>query len=116
MRYWTAAQLQPGRQALALHMPAQDAQAARAAHCGHREDSEIPLFPDYAFVCRPLVPWRGAIDNGRRSTGEGFRPAIGEIRGHEREGAIGLRRRLLNGRVRLCSRVSPRKHVTITPV
>jgi hypothetical protein len=32
---------------------------------------------------------------------EGFRPVIEEIRGHEREGAIELPRRLLNGRVRL---------------
>ena len=92
------------------------AQAARAAHCGHREDSEIPLFPDYAFVCRPLVPWRGAIDNGRRSTGEGFRPgsrksAAANARG--RSSSLGACSTVGSG---YCSRDSPGQHVTITPV
>jgi hypothetical protein len=53
MPYWTAAQLQPGRQALALHILAQEnftvyapKLRVRRPISGHREDSEIPLPPD----------------------------------------------------------------------
>jgi transcriptional antiterminator RfaH len=115
--YWTAAQLQPNRERLALHMLTQERFAVyaprlrqRRAIRGRREDSEVALFPGYAFVLIRLQ-WHAA----RWSPGvvrlvmDGLQPArvpdvvIEEIRGRERNGAVELPRRLLKpgDRVRL---------------
>jgi transcriptional antiterminator RfaH len=117
MPYWTAAQLQPGRQALALHMLAQEnftvyalkLRVRRTIH-GRREDSESLLFPGYAFVLVRLQWHRARWCPGVvRLIMDGIQPAkvpdavIDEIRGRERKGAIELPRRLLKpgDRVRL---------------
>jgi hypothetical protein len=55
--YWAVAQLQPNRTALALQMLVQGGFTVYAPKLrerrtirGRREDSEVPLFPGYAFV------------------------------------------------------------------
>ena len=65
MPYWTAAQLQPGRQALALHLLVQEnftvyapKLRVRRTICGRREDNESPLFPGYAFILVELQWYR----------------------------------------------------------
>jgi transcriptional antiterminator RfaH len=117
MPHWTAAQLQPNRERLALHMLAQQNFAVYAPRLrqrrtirGRREDSEAPLFPGYAFVLIQLQ-WHAArwCPGVVRLVMDGLQPArvpdavIEEIRGRERNGAIELPRRLLKpgDRVRL---------------
>jgi transcriptional antiterminator RfaH len=117
MSYWTAAQLQPRRQALALHMLAQENFTVYAPKLrerrtirGRRADREAPLFPGYAFVLIRLQ-WHAArwCPGVVRLVMDGLQPArvpdvvIEEIRGRERNGAVELPRRLLKpgDRVRL---------------
>jgi hypothetical protein len=59
MSYWTAAQLQPGRQALALHLLVQEnftvyvpKLRVRRTIRGRRGDSESLLFPGRLCTCR----------------------------------------------------------------
>jgi transcriptional antiterminator RfaH len=115
--YWAAAQLQPRRQALALHMLAQENFTVYAPKLrerrtirGRRADREAPLFPGYAFVLIRLQ-WHAArwCPGVVRLVMDGLQPArvpdvvIEEIRGRERNGAVELPRRLLKpgDRVRL---------------
>jgi transcriptional antiterminator RfaH len=117
MSYWTAAQLQPRRERLALHMLAQENFTVYAPKLrerrtirGHREDGEVPLFPGYCFVSIALQ-WHAArwCPGVVRLVMDGLQPAkvpdavIEEIRGRERNGAVELPRRLLKpgDRVRL---------------
>jgi transcriptional antiterminator RfaH len=109
MSYWTAAQLQPRRERLALHMLAQENFAVYAPRLrerrtirGRREDSEAPLFPGYAFVLFTLQ-WHAArwYPGVTRLVMDGLQPAkvpdavIEEIRGRERNGAVELPKRML---------------------
>jgi transcription antitermination factor NusG len=104
MSYWTAAQLQPGRQALALHLLVQEnftvyvpKLRVRRTIRGRREDSESLLFPGYAFVLVRLQSHRARWCPGVvRLIMDGIQPAkvpdavIEKIRGRERNGAIEL--------------------------
>jgi transcriptional antiterminator RfaH len=109
MSYWTAAQLQPRRERLALHMLAQENFTVYAPKLrerrtirGRRADSEAPLFPGYAFVLIRLQ-WHAArwCPGVVRLVMDGLQPArvpdvvIEEIRGRERNGAVELPKRRL---------------------
>jgi transcriptional antiterminator RfaH len=109
MSYWTAAQLQPRRERLALHMLLQEHFTVYAPKLrqrrtirGCREDSESPLFPGYAFV-RITLQWHSArwCPGVVRLVMDGLQPAkvpeavIEEIRGRERNGAVELPKRRL---------------------
>jgi transcriptional antiterminator RfaH len=109
MSFWCAAQLQPNRERLALHMLAQQNVAVYAPRLrrrrivrGRREDSEVPLFPGYAFVWIELQ-WHAArwCPGVVRLVMDGLQPAkvpdavIEEIRGRERNGAVELPKRRL---------------------
>jgi transcriptional antiterminator RfaH len=115
--YWTAAQLVPHRERLALHMLAQQSFTVyaprlrqRRINRGRREDTEVALFPCYAFVAIELQ-WHAArwCPGVVRLVMDGLQPArvpdtvIEEIRSRERNGAVELPRRLLKpgDRVRL---------------
>jgi hypothetical protein len=102
MSYWTAAQLQPNRERLALHMLTQERFTVYAPRLrerrtirGRREGSEVPLFPGYCFVSIALQ-WHAArwCPGVVRLVMDGLQPAkvpdavIEEIRGRERNGAI----------------------------
>jgi transcriptional antiterminator RfaH len=117
MAYWTAAQLEPNRERIALHLLAREnftvyAPRLRVRHTvrGRREDREAPLFPGYCFVWIELQWHRARWCPGiRRLVMDGPQPArisnivIEEIRSRERKGAIELPKRLLKpgDRVRL---------------
>jgi transcriptional antiterminator RfaH len=117
MAYWTAAQLEPNRERIALHLLTQErfvvyAPRLRMHHIvrGRREDREAPLFPGYCFVWIELQWHRARWCPGiRRLVMDGLQPAkvpdvvIEEIRGRERNGAIELSKRGLQpgDRVRL---------------
>jgi transcriptional antiterminator RfaH len=107
--YWAAAQLEPNRERLALHMLARQNFTVYAPKLrerrvirGRREDCETLLFPGYVFVLVRLqwyaVRWCPGI---RRLVMAGQEPAkmadavIEEIRSHERNGAIELPKRRL---------------------
>jgi transcriptional antiterminator RfaH len=109
MSYWTAAQLQPRRERLALHMLVQESFTVYAPKLrerrtirGRREDSEVSLFPGYAFV-RITLQWHGArwCPGVVRLVMDGLQPAkvpdavIEEIRGRERNGAVEFPKRRL---------------------
>jgi transcriptional antiterminator RfaH len=104
--FWCAAQLQPGRQALALHMLVQENFTVYAPKLrerrvirGRREDRESLLFPSYAFVLVQLQWHRARWCPGvLRLIMDGIRPAkvpdgvIEKLRGRERNGAVELPR------------------------
>jgi transcriptional antiterminator RfaH len=107
--YWTVAQLQPNRTALALQRLAHEGFTVyapklreRRAIRGRREGSEVPLFPGYAFVAIELQ-WHAArwCPGVVRLVMDGLQPAkvpdavIEEIRGRERNGAVELPKRRL---------------------
>jgi transcriptional antiterminator RfaH len=107
--YWAVAQLQPNRTALALQMLAQEGFTVYAPKLrerrtirGRREDSEVALFPGYAFVTIELQ-WHAArwCPGVIRLVMDGLKPAkvpdavIEEIRGRERNGAVELSQRAL---------------------
>jgi transcriptional antiterminator RfaH len=107
--YWAVAQLQPNRTALALQMLVQGGFTVYAPKLrerrtirGRREDSEVPLFPGYAFVAIELQ-WHAArwCPGVIRLVMDGLRPAkvsdavIEEIRSRERNGAVELPKRRL---------------------
>jgi transcriptional antiterminator RfaH len=109
MSYWTAVQLQPRRERLALHMLVQESFTVYAPKLrerrtirGRRADSEAPLFPGYAFVLIRLQ-WHAArwCPGVVRLVMDGLQPArvpdavIEEIRGRERNGAVELPKRRL---------------------
>jgi transcriptional antiterminator RfaH len=109
MSYWTAAQLQPRREHLALHMLLQEHFTVyapklreRRTICGRRKDNEVALFPGYAFVAIELQ-WHAArwCPGVVRLVMDGLQPAkvsdavIEEIRGRERNGAVELPKRRL---------------------
>ena len=117
MAYWTAAQLEPNRERIALHLLARENFTVYAPRLrerrtirGRPEDREAPLFPGYAFVLITLQ-WSAArwCPGVRRLVMDGLQPArvpdavIEEIRGRERNGVVELPRRLLKpgDRVRL---------------
>jgi transcriptional antiterminator RfaH len=117
MAYWAAAQLEPNRERIALHLLTQERFTVYAPRLhvrrtvrGRREDSEAPLFPGYCFV-RIELQWHRArwCPGVVRLIMDGVQPAkvsnivIEEIRGRERNGAIELPKRLLKpgDRVRL---------------
>src|SRR6266496_3357338 len=117
MAYWAVAQLQPQRQALALHLLGQRQFPAYAPRLrerriirGRRVECEVPLFPSYAFI-EIKLQWHAArwCPGVIRLVMDGIQPAripdavIEEIRGRERGGVIELPRRLLKpgDRVRL---------------
>jgi transcriptional antiterminator RfaH len=107
--YWTAAQLEPNRERIALHLLTQERFTVYAPRLrlrrtvrGRREDREAPLFPGYCFVWIELQWHRARWCPGVvRLIMEGVRPAkvsdavIEEIRGRERDGAIELPKRRL---------------------
>jgi transcription antitermination factor NusG len=110
MSYWTAAQLQPRRERLALHMLVQESFTVYAPKLrerrtirGRRADSEAPLFPGYAFVLIRLQ-WHAArwCPGVVRLVMDGLQPArvpdavIEEIRGRERNVAVELPKRRLD--------------------
>jgi transcriptional antiterminator RfaH len=115
--YWTAAQLEPNRERIALHLLTQERFTVYAPRLrvrrtvrGRREDSEVPFFPGYCFIWIALQWHRARWCPGiRRLVMDGIVPArvpdavIEEIRGRERGGVIELPRRLLKpgDRVRL---------------
>jgi transcriptional antiterminator RfaH len=107
--YWTVAQLQPNRTALALPMLAQEGFTVYAPKLrerrtirGRRADREIPLFPGYAFVTIELQ-WHAArwCPGVIRLVMDGLQPAkvsatvITEIRNRERNGAVELPKRVV---------------------
>jgi transcriptional antiterminator RfaH len=107
--YWAVAQLQPNRTVLALQMLAQEGFTVYAPKLrerrtirGRREDSEVALFPGYAFVTIELQ-WHAArwCPGVVRLVMDGLHPAkvsdavIEEIRSRERNGAVELPRRAL---------------------
>jgi transcriptional antiterminator RfaH len=117
MAYWAVAQLQPQRQALALHLLEQRQFPVYAPRLrerriirGRRVECEVPLFPSYAFI-EIKLQWHAArwCPGVIRLVMDGIQPAripdavIEEIRGRERGGVIELPRRLLKpgDRVRL---------------
>ena len=117
MSYWTAAQLQPNRERLALHMLTQERFTVYAPRlrerrtiCGRREDREASLFPGYCFV-QIVLQWHAArwCPGLVRLIMDGVQPArvpdtlIKSIRDRERDGVIELPRRPLKpgDRVRL---------------
>jgi transcriptional antiterminator RfaH len=117
MAYWTAAQLEPNRERIALHLLTQERftvyaprlRVRRTVH-GRREDSEVPLFPNYLFIQIELQWYRARWCPGVvRLLMDGIAPAkvpdvvIEEIRGRECKGAIEFPRRLFKpgDRVRL---------------
>jgi transcriptional antiterminator RfaH len=102
MAFWAVAQLQPQRQALALHLLEQKQFPVYAPRLrerrtvrGRREDIEAPLFPGYAFVAIELQ-WHAArwCPGVIRLVMDGLQPArvpdavIEEIHGRERNGAV----------------------------
>jgi transcriptional antiterminator RfaH len=115
--YWTAAQLEPNRERIALHLLTQERFTVYAPKLrvrrtvrGRREDSEVSLFPNYLFIQIELQWYRARWCPGVvRLLMDGIVPAkvpdavIEEIRGRERKGAIELPRCLLKpgDRVRL---------------
>jgi transcriptional antiterminator RfaH len=115
--YWTVAQLQSRSERLALHLLVQERLTVYAPRLrqrrtirGRREDSEVPLFPGYAFVWVELG-WYAArwCPGVVRLVMDGLRPArvpdvvIEEIKSRERNGAVELPKRGLKpgDRVRL---------------
>ena len=104
MAYWAAAQLEPNRERIALHLLAQEKFVTYAPRLrvwrvirGRREDSESPLFPGYVFILVELQWYRARWCPGvRRIIMGGIEPAkvsdavIEEIRGRERNGVIEL--------------------------
>jgi transcriptional antiterminator RfaH len=107
--YWAVAQLQPNRTALALQMLAQEGFTVYAPKLrerrtirGRREDSEVSLFPSYAFI-RIELQWHAArwCPGVTRLVMDGLQPAkvpdavIEDIRSRERNGAVELPKRAL---------------------
>jgi transcriptional antiterminator RfaH len=107
--YWTAAQLKPNRERIALHLLARENFTVYAPRLrvrrtvrGRREDHEAPLFPGYCFVWIELQWHRARWCPGiRRLVVDGLQPAkvpdavIEEIRGRERNGAVEFPQRRL---------------------
>jgi transcriptional antiterminator RfaH len=107
--YWTAAQLEPNRERIALHLLTQERFTVYAPRLrvrrivrGRREDSESPLFPNYLFIRIELQWYRARWCPGVvRLLMAGEAPAkvpdavIEEIRGRERNGAVELPKRRL---------------------
>jgi transcriptional antiterminator RfaH len=107
--YWTAAQLEPNRERIALHLLTQERFTVYAPKLrvrrtvrGRREDSEVPLFPNYLFIQIELQWYRARWCPGVvRLLMNGIVPAkvpdavIEEIRGRERNGAVELPKRRL---------------------
>jgi transcriptional antiterminator RfaH len=107
--YWTAAQLEPNRERIALHLLTRENFTVYAPRLrvrrivrGRHEDREAPLFPGYCFVWIELQWHRARWCPGiRRLVMDGLQPArvpdtvIEEIRSRERNGAIELPRRRL---------------------
>jgi len=104
MSYWTAAHLQPHREALALHFLKLNGYTTyfprlheRRARRGRWIDYTPPLFPGYAFVSIELqwhrARWAFGVIN---LIMDGIQPArvpdtvIAEIRGRERNGLVVL--------------------------
>jgi transcriptional antiterminator RfaH len=100
--YWAAAQLEPNRERIALHLLAQEKFVTYAPRLrvrrvvrGRREDSESSLFPGYAFILVELQWYRARWCPGVvRLLMAGDAPAhvpdgvIEEIKTRERKGAI----------------------------
>jgi transcriptional antiterminator RfaH len=109
MAYWTAAQLEPNRERIALHLLAREDFTVYAPKLrvrrivrGRHEDREAPLFPGYCFVWIELQWHRARWCPGiRRLVMDGLQPAkvpdavIEEIRGRERNGAVEFPQRRL---------------------
>jgi transcriptional antiterminator RfaH len=107
--YWTAAQLEPNRERIALHLLARENFTVYAPRLrercivrGRREERETPLFPGYLFIWIELQWHRARWCPGiRKLVMDGIQPAkvsdavIEEIRGRERNGAIELPKRRL---------------------
>jgi transcriptional antiterminator RfaH len=117
MAYWTAAQLEPNRERIALLLLRQEHFTVYAPRLrerrvvrGRREDRETPLFPGYAFV-QIMLQWSAArwCPGVVRLVMDGIQPAkvpdavIESIRARERNGAIELPKNgfKLGDRVRL---------------
>jgi transcriptional antiterminator RfaH len=115
--FWTAAQLEPNRERIALHLLARENFTTYAPKLrvkkvirGRREERETPLFPGYAFVLIQLQ-WSAArwCPGVRRLVMDGIQPArvpdavIEDIRARERNGAVELSRNgfKLGAKVRL---------------
>ena len=112
MVFWAVAQLQPQRQALALHLLEQRQFSVYASRLreqrtvrGRRVDCEGPLFPSYVFIQIELQ-WHAArwCPGVIRLVMDGLQPAkvldvvIDEIRSRERNGAVEFpKRRLQHG-------------------
>src|SRR6266511_4538401 len=109
MAYWAVAQLQPQRQALALHLLEQRQFPVYAPRLrerriirGRRVECEVPLFPSYAFI-EIKLQWHAArwCPGVIRLVMDGLQPAkvldavIEEIRGRERNVAVELPKRRL---------------------
>ncbi len=128
MAYWAVAQLQPQRQALALHLLGQRQFPAYAPRLrerriirGRRVECEVPLFPSYAFIEIELQ-WHAArwCPGVVRLVMDGLQPAkvpgavIEEIRGRERNGAVELPKRRLQYGDRVKILAGPfREHLAI---
>jgi transcription antitermination factor NusG len=125
--YWAVAQLQPNRTALALQMLVQEGFTVYAPKLrerrpirGRREDSEVALFPGYAFVAIELQ-WHAArwCPGVIRLVMDGLRPAkvsdavIEEIRSRERNGAVELPKRALRRGDRLHPTNNLRAHGSV---
>jgi transcriptional antiterminator RfaH len=109
MPFWAAAQLEPNRERLALHLLTQERFTVYAPRLrvrrtirGRRENREVPLFPGYCFVSIALQ-WHAArwCPGVARLVMDGLQPAkvpdavIEEIRERERNGAVELPQRRL---------------------
>jgi transcriptional antiterminator RfaH len=109
MPYWSAVQLEPNRERIALLLLRQEHFTVYAPRLRERrvvrgrcEDREAPLFPGYAFVLIQLQ-WHAArwCPGVRRLVMDGLQPAkvpdavIEEIRGRERNGAVEFPQRRL---------------------
>jgi transcriptional antiterminator RfaH len=102
MAYWTAAQLEPNRERIALLLLRQEQFTVYAPRLrvrrvirGRREEREAPLFPGYAFVAIELQWSRARWCPGVvRLVMDGIQPArvsdavIEAIKSRERDGAI----------------------------
>ena len=124
MSYWTVAQLKPHGTRLALYCLTlagyqiyQPRLRERRVVRGRRVDTELPLFPGYAFVVVELQ-WHSArwAPGVIRLVMDGMQPArvpdgvIDAIKRRERNGAVELPKRdfVPGDRIRICARRVPR--------
>ena len=106
MAYWTAAQLEPNRERIALLLLRQERFTVYAPRLrerrivrGRRADHEVALFPGYAFV-QIVLQWSAArwCPGVVRLVMDGIQPArvsdavIEAIKSRERNGAVELSR------------------------